>query len=83
MYNLVLLEPMQVLTQKSLGELLQTWEAQLNVFAVMRNMVRFKEVIPNAERNPEIDPVGLVFRHLMRMMPDVHLRIVENILQWP
>ncbi len=57
-------------------------KTQLDVPAIARYPDRPKDIVPNGECQPVIDAVA-AFRQFLGVMPDVHLRAVENVFQRP
>jgi hypothetical protein len=64
-----------------LREFLIAIEAEFDIAAAFRDVGRTKEIIPEAEGDAEIHPVLVVRGQRFGVMPDVHLRIVENVFQ--
>lgn len=44
-------------------------------------MIRLEKIVPDAQRNSVVHAVRTVIGHRPGMVPDMHLRIVENVLQ--
>mgnify|MGYP007010888277 CR=1 FL=1 len=57
-------------------------EADFNGPAVFRNVVRLEDIVPQAQADPEIHPVG-AFRQRIGVVVKVHDRIVEDVFQRP
>jgi hypothetical protein len=56
-------------------------ETKRDVSSVVRNISSAKEVVPKAEREAVVHAVTVLGWQVTSMVPDVHLRIVEKILQ--
>ena len=61
--------------------MIQAREAQFDVSTIVRDVVSPEYVIPNTEGYSEIHSVFIVFWKIIRVMPNMHLWIVENILE--
>ena len=48
----------------------------------MRHISGTEEVVPDAEGEAEVHSVAVVLWKVSRMVPDMHLGIIEEILQW-
>ena len=72
---------MNHLPPKGFGKLLHVMEAKRNITTIVRKVGGSKEIIPNTESEPEVHSIAMILRQVSGMMPDVHLRVIEEILQ--
>ncbi len=63
--------------------LLIPWIPKFNRLSAIRKMYCTKEVIPQAQRDAEVDSILDIGRQIFGMMPAMHLRVVEQIFEWP
>ena len=75
-------EGVSQLRKKGFGKTGYTLETQLNAAAFGRHVHFPEKVIPQAQRNTEINPAGTC-RQIFGVVPQVHLGTVKNILQRP
>ena len=66
-----------------LRKALHAREAELDVGVVLGDLRGAEEVVPEAERDAEVDAVLAAFRQGVHVVPEVHHRVVEDVLQRP
>lgn len=69
------------LAPEGFGEVFAVVEAELDVAAIVGDVGGAKEVIPDAEGEPEVHAVAMVFGEFFGVVPDVHLGIVEEVFE--
>ena len=67
------------LAEEIIWENLIVVETQRDVAAIGRGVIGFEKIVPQAERQAEIDSVFV--GQFFGVVPDVHLRVVENIFE--
>ncbi len=56
-------------------------EAEFDVTAAFRDVGGVEEVVPKTERETKVNPMGMVGGEVPGVVPDVHLRVVEEIFE--
>ena len=69
------------LASKIIREIFISMETYLDITPTFGNVGGSKNIIPNAEREPKIHSVGVLFWKLFTVMPYVHFWVVENVTQ--
>ena len=64
------------------GKLFQILKPQWNITILLRNVIGFKDVIPDTQANPKIDSGQSSLWNMKGMMPQVHDWIIENVFEW-
>ena len=74
-------ESMRHLTPEGARETFHIMESEWNITAIVGDVGCFEEVVPYTQSKPEVHTIGMFARKVAGVMPDVHLRVVEEKLQ--
>ncbi len=70
---------MRILMYKISREFFDAREAEGYITTVVRNVSCTEQVIPESQREAKIDAIAAFLWQMVRMMPDVHLRAIEEV----
>ena len=77
----LLAKAVEKLTSEGLWEGLQSGEAKFDLSVVFWNGVGSEHVIPNTQRDAEVDAVLFSLRQVIGVMPQVHDGIIQDVLE--